>query len=282
MRNTFSYFTVLLFGIFLLNQCKNTEKTPKGDIVHIETNLGEIVLKLYDETPKHKENFKKLASQGYFNGMLFHRVIQDFMIQAGDPDSKSAKKGQQLGNGGPGYTIDAEFNPKLFHKKGALCAARQGDNVNPEKKSSGSQFYIVVGKKYTDDELDIIENQSEAQLLMPYVKEYLQDPKNTEMLDKIKKKQIANDREGLDSLLQEITNKVAKKHPKIKPLKFSQEQREVYKTIGGTPFLDGNYTVFGEVIKGMDIVDKIAKVKTDKNDRPVEDVRIISVKIKKK
>ncbi len=123
-----------IFSVLLLNQCKNTEKTPKGDIVHMQTNMGEIVLKLYDLTPKHKENFKKLAKQGYFNGMLFHRVIKEFMIQSGDPDSKTAKKGQQLGNGGPGYQIDAEFNTKLFHKRGALCAARLGDQVNPEKK----------------------------------------------------------------------------------------------------------------------------------------------------
>ncbi|MCF6242610.1 MAG: peptidylprolyl isomerase [Bacteroidales bacterium] len=273
---------LIIFGILLFNQCKNTEKTPKGDIVHMETNMGEIVLKLYDLTPKHKENFKKLAKQGYFNGMLFHRVIKEFMIQSGDPDSKSAKKGQQLGNGGPGYQIDAEFNSKLFHKKGALCAARLGDQANPEKKSSGSQFYIVVGKKYTDEELTMMENQLQAQLLMPYVKEFLQDPKNTDWMQKIQEKNQANDRLGLDSLLQELTNIVAKKYPKIKPLKFTKEQRQAYKTVGGTPFLDGSYTVFGEVIKGMDVVDKIANVKTDKNDRPLDDVKIISVKIKKR
>ncbi len=282
MRQSTIIASILFFVFFSFTQCKNTEKTPKGDIVHMETSMGEIVLKLYDLTPKHKDNFKKLAKKGYFDGMLFHRVIKEFMIQAGDPDSKSAKKGQQLGSGGPGYTIDAEFNPKLFHKRGALCAARQGDAVNPEKKSSGSQFYIVVGKKYTDEELNMIENQSEAQLLMPFVKEFLQDPKNIDWMQKIQARNQAEDREGLDSLLQEITNKVAKEHPKIKPLKFTKEQREVYKTIGGTPFLDGSYTVFGEVIKGMDIVDKIANVKTDKNNRPVEDVKIISVKIKKK
>jgi len=282
MRKFIFTYIALFSIVFLFNQCKNSEKLPKGDIVHIQTTLGEVVIKLYDDTPKHRDNFKKLASEGYFNGMLFHRVIKEFMIQAGDPNSKTAKKGEQLGSGGPGYTIDAEFDPKLYHKRGAVCAARQGDQVNPEKKSSGSQFYIVVGKKYTDEELDMIENQSEAQLLMPYVKEYLQDPKNEEVLKEIQEKNMAGDREGLDSLLQAVTDKVAKKHPKVNPLKFTKEQRETYKTIGGTPFLDGNYTVFGEVIKGMDIVDKIANVKTDKNDRPLEDVKIISMKVKKK
>ena len=281
MRKTILISSLLIITL-LFNNCKNNEKLPKGNIVHMQTTMGEIVLKLYDATPKHRDNFKKLAAEGYFNGMLFHRVIDEFMIQAGDPDSKTAKKGQQLGAGGPGYQIDAEINPKFFHKRGALCAARQGDQVNPEKKSSGSQFYIVVGKKYTDEELDMIESQSEAQLFMPYVKEYLQNPKNKEVMAELQQKNQNGDRDGLDSLLQEITNIVAKKHPKIKPLKFTKEQREVYKTVGGTPFLDGNYTVFGEVISGMDVVDKIAKIKTDKNNRPIEDVKIISVKIKKK
>lgn len=282
MKQYITIIGLIIFSIFLLNQCKNTEKTPKGDIVHMETTMGEIVIKLYDATPKHKANFIKLAKEGYFNGMLFHRVIKDFMIQAGDPDSKTAKKGQQLGSGGPGYQIDAEFDTKLFHKRGALCAARQGDQVNPEKKSSGSQFYIVVGKKYTDEELDMIENQSETQLLMPYIKEYLQDPKHLDILTDMQQKNQAGNRKGLDSLLQVVTDSVARHHPEIKPLKLTKEQREIYKTQGGTPFLDGSYTVFGEVIKGMDIVDKIAEVNTDKNDRPIEDVKIISVKIKKR
>lgn len=273
---------ILVLTILFFYQCKNTGKLPKGDVVHMETSMGEIVIKLYETTPKHTENFKKLAGEAYFEGMLFHRVINEFMIQSGDPDSKLAKKGQVLGSGGPGYTIDAEFNPKLFHKRGALCAARQGDQVNPEKKSSGSQFYIVVGKKYTDGELDMIQEQLKSQMYMPYVKDFLQKPENTEWIQKIQTKNQLNDRQGLDSILQEITDIIALKNPKLKPLNFSEKQREAYKTLGGTPFLDGSYTVFGQVIKGMDIVEKIANVKTDKNNRPLEDVKIISVKIRKK
>lgn len=186
--------------------------------VKISTNYGDIVVALYNATPKHRDNFIKLATEGYYNGTLFHRIIKDFMIQGGDPDSKTAQPGQMLGNGGPGYTIPAEIKPNLFHKKGALAAARMGDEVNPNRESSGSQFYIVQGRVFPDDILNSMEQQMNR--------------------------------------------------------KFPENQRKIYRTIGGTPHLDGGYTVFGEVVSGLDVLDKIAAVKTGPADRPVEDLKM--------
>lgn len=281
MRNTIIFSIVLFLSIVFFSQCKNQEKNVKGSILKMETSMGDITIRLYDETPKHKENFLKLANEGYFNGMLFHRVIKDFMIQAGDPDSKTAKKGQKLGNGGPGYTIEAEFNYNLFHKKGALSAARTGDQMNPEKRSSGSQFYIVQGKKYTEQELNILEEQSKMKQLMPFISEYLKNPENESISKQIQEKKMARDREGLDSLIMVVTEIVSKQHPDVKVKKFTDEQRELYKSVGGTPHLDGAYTVFGEVLEGMEILDKIAGVATGSGDRPIEDVKIISISVVK-
>jgi peptidyl-prolyl cis-trans isomerase B (cyclophilin B) len=189
----------------------------KEHMVKIITDYGEIKIKLYNETPQHRDNFLKLAREGFYNGTLFHRVIAGFMIQGGDPQSKNAPAGKALGMGDVGYTVPAEFNTSLIHKKGALCAAR---TENPAKASSGCQFYIVQGKKYTDAELD----QMAARQATPY----------------------------------------------------TPAQREVYKTVGGTPFLDQGYTVFGEVVSGLDVLDKIAAVETNRaaGDRPVKDVKM--------
>lgn len=208
------------------NTNKGMEKPQKSNetMVDITTDHGTIRVKLYNETPKHRDNFIKLVKEGYYNGTLFHRVMNGFMMQGGDPNSKGAAPGAQLGNGGPGYTVPAEFNQKLFHKKGALCAARMGDQVNPAKESSGSQFYIVQGRVVGDEEL----NQTEMRL----------------------------------------------------GIKYSPEQRQTYKTIGGTPFLDMNYTVFGEVVSGLDVVDKICGVQTQPGDRPVTDVKMTLTLVK--
>jgi peptidyl-prolyl cis-trans isomerase B (cyclophilin B) len=193
-------------------------------IVVFNTTEGDFKVKLYDETPQHKENFIKLVKQGYYDGILFHRVIADFMIQTGDPNSRTAKEGQMLGDGGPGYTIPAEFIPQYFHKKGALAAARQGDQVNPLKNSSGSQFYIVQGQPLSDAQL------------------------------------------------QSLTS--SNRH-----LPFTEEQRQAYITLGGTPHLDNNYTVFGEVIEGIEVIDAIASVETDQRNRPVTDIKIIKASL---
>jgi len=198
----------------------NTQATPEikimNQMVLVKTKFGDIKLRLYDETPKHRDNFIKLVNEGFYDSLLFHRVMENFMIQGGDPKSKGAAKDVQLGNGGPGYTIPAEFVPGLYHKKGALAAARMPDNMNPKKESSGSQFYIVQGQKFTEQQLQSFQNNY--------------------------------------------------------GMKFTPEQMETYKTIGGYPPLDNNYTVFGEVVEGLDVVDEIALVPTNPANRPLEDV----------
>lgn len=231
MKRLFIITASLVVGITTLAQDSIVRKKDRKRDVLLQTTYGEITLRLSDSTPLHRDNFLKLVKKGYYDSTLFHRVIQDFMIQSGDPKSKNAAAGQPLGNGGPGYTIPAEIRVSLFHKKGVLAAARMGDNVNPQKASSGSQFYIVQGKIFTDA--------------------------------------------GLDSL--EIARLAGRKLP--------AEHRSVYKTIGGSPHLDQNYTVFGEVIKGLDVVDRIAAVQTSKGqdrDRPLVDVRIIKAKLVKR
>ena len=207
-----NFFTVLFCLCFI----SAYSAKPKHQYVRVQTEMGECIIKLYNETPQHRDNFLKLVEKGTYNGTLFHRVIKEFMIQVGDPDSKNAVEGALLGEGTVGYTVPAEFRDSLFHKKGVLAAAR--DN-NPEKASSGSQFYLVQGKTFTDEQLDALEKN------------------------------------------------------RLK-FKLPQWQREIYKIQGGTPHLDRNYTVYGEIVKGIDLVDKIAEVKTDGNNRPLSDVKM--------
>ena len=249
-----------------------TQSTPAT--VLMRTSLGNITIRLYDDTPKHTANFLKLAKEGYYNGTLFHRVIRDFMIQGGDPDSRNAKPGQPLGMGDPSYTVPAEFvYPKYFHKRGALAAARQGDNVNPEKASSGSQFYIVTGKVYTPGQLDQMEVRLKHQQMQQIFDSLARENRNSIMALRRNRDQ-AGLQQLQDSLVKQ-TEAIAAKNP----AKFTPEQREAYTTVGGTPHLDGSYTVFGEVIKGMDVVDSIQKVATDGSDRPKEDVKVLEVNV---
>ena len=211
-------FLSFLFGANAQKVDKQRGNTDKVYYVKIETTYGDIVVKLYNETPKHRDNFLKLVKEGTYDGVLFHRVIQNFMIQGGDPNSRNAKKGEMLGNGELGYTLPAEFVPSLYHKKGALAAARQADQVNPEKRSSSCQFYIVQGEKWDAEKLKRVET-------------------------------------GMGK-------------------SFTKEQAEVYATLGGTPFLYGDYTVFGEVVEGLEVVDKIAAVACGPMNRPLEDVKM--------
>ena len=240
-------------------------KTP---LVRISTNYGDIVVRLYDETPEHRDNFLKLAREGYYDGTLFHRVIKDFMIQGGDPDSKGAPAGKHLGAGGPEYTLPAEFvYPQYYHKRGVLSAARQGDQVNPERRSSGSQFYIVWGKKYTEQELKQMAAQLDGQR-----GQQIFNGLAAQHRDSIQTMYKAGDQKGLMALQQRLaaeTDKILKSTPGFK---FTPEQTRDYTTIGGTPFLDNQYTVFGEVVEGLDVVEKIQSVATGSADRPKEDV----------
>ena len=239
-------------------------------IISLSTSFGEIKFKLYNETPQHRDNFIELVEKGFYNDLLFHRVIQDFMIQGGDPDSKNAPAGKNLGAGDVGYTIPAEFvYPQYFHKKGALSAARQGDQVNPKKASSGCQFYLVQGKVHSDAELDKMEKAALSGAKQKRFEELV-----SEKAAEVKAFRMARDQAGLDALRDELVAVLEAEFAGKKGVPFTAEQREAYTTVGGTPFLDNEYTVFGEVIEGLDIIDKIAAVETTHNDRPKADVKM--------
>jgi len=256
-----------------INMAKQMANEKETKVV-FETTLGNIVVKLYNETPKHRDNFLKVVNDSVYNGVLFHRVIKDFMIQTGDPSSKTAEAGQQLGSGDLGYTVEAEFlYPQYFHKKGALAAARTGDAVNPERRSSASQFYIVTGKSYSPQQVEMMEQRMGDQK-----KEDIFSGLVRERVDSIRNMQAAGDSLGLEGLQNELIALTEAEYAK-NPLKFTPAQVEAYTTVGGTPHLDGQYTVFGEVVEGMDVVDKIQQVATDPADRPVDDIKIISAKV---
>ncbi len=230
----------------------------------ITTDYGTMKGHLYDDTPKHKENFIKLAREKFYDGQAFHRVIADFMIQAGDPASKTAKPGVLLGTGGPSYTVPAEINPNHYHKKGALAAARQPDQINPQKASSGSQFYIVQGKKLTEEELQAFEAQINQQMGNQTAQNHF-NAARAKLPDK-------NDPVALQIIREEAIKK-GKEKMSSEPFRFEETKRNLYKSTGGTPHLDGGYTVFGEITSGFEVLDKIAATQTDKNDRPLKDIK---------
>ena len=254
---------------------ENNSVQATGDVlVDIKTSVGDIRIRLYGETPKHRDNFVKLVKKGVYDGVLFHRVINKFMIQTGDPDSKGAPAGKMLGSGGPGYDIEAEINyPKFFHKRGALAAARQGDEVNPERRSSGSQFYIVTGRVYNASQLSQMEKQLQMQQ-----QQTIFNGLAMQYRDSIMNMRRNRDQAGLQALQDELVAKTEAEAAK-NPVKFTQEQIQAYSTVGGTPHLDGTYTVFGEVVEGMDVVAKIEMTPTGAQDRPQEDIKIISMTI---
>ncbi len=256
--------------------CGNAEEKKDDELIVIETPHGNIKLRLYDKTAEHKKNFEKLIDEGFYEGLLFHRVIPDFMIQGGDPDSKGAEPGEKLGGGTLDYTLPAEIVPEYYHKKGAVAAARRGGLTNFARRSSASQFYIVEGEVYTEGALDTLEMVKNQQIKNDLVRQFL-----VAADDEIQVFRQNNDNEA-------FTQKVIEVRDRVDSLivadslsfKFTPVQREVYTTIGGYPMLDGEYSVFGEVVEGMDVVEKISEVETDSNDRPLKDIEM-SIKMLK-
>jgi peptidyl-prolyl cis-trans isomerase B (cyclophilin B) len=238
-------------------------------VVTIKTRFGDMVAILYDETPQHKQNFIKLAKEHYYDSLLFHRVIPGFMIQGGDPQSKKSPKGARLGNGGPNYTIPAEISSTLFHEKGALSAARLGDQVNPTKASSGSQFYIVQGKTYTAEELS-----TDPQKYNEALQQFFQKPENKPYYDSLGEFYRNNDAVGYQNFIRDLKPVVEKQLGAEVDKQIPPDVLKSYSTIGGAPHLDGEYTVFGKVIKGLDVIDKIAAQPRDQAERPQEDVKM--------
>ena len=264
---------IMLISLYACNKTSVAE-TPEEvrKTVEMVTDYGTLKLELYNETPLHRDNFIKVVEEGVYDSVLFHRVIDEFMVQSGDPDSKNANPGDTLGNGGLDYKVDAEFNSNLFHKKGVLAAARDG---NLERASSSTQFYIVQGKVFNDSLLDRAEERINTWLAQHY---YKNDPKNKPLIDSL---QMAIDLENMKlyTKYNDSINSGAEVYTNFEKYSISEAQREIYKTVGGTPHLDQNYTVYGEVIEGLEIVDSIAAVQTDPLDRPLKDIRIKSVKI---
>lgn len=257
---------LLLVYFFIANSCAQDKKEP---VITISTSFGDMVAILYDETPKHKENFVKLAKEHYFDSLMFHRVIAGFMIQGGDPDSKKAQPGQRLGAGGPGYTIPAEISPKFFHEKGALSAARLGDMQNPSKASSGSQFYIVQGFKLTEEDLQI-----DGEKFGKAIQMFMQNPVNQPARDSAIALYQSGDQAGYRDYLTKLKPRIEKFSGIDVRRQVDPAKLKAYTTNGGYPDLDGQYTVFGKVIKGLDVIDKITSQPRDPADRPLNDIRM--------
>lgn len=266
---------VFVVPILLSNQAQTLSK----ETVLIETSYGNMAIKLYEETPLHKTNFLKLVNEHVFDSLLFHRVISGFMIQGGDPLSKHAKPGDSLGHGDLKYTIPAEINSKLIHTKGKLCAARESDDINPKFESSASQFYIVMGKKRTLEDLKKYEDRINKTHFTNCARTFMKTEEGIALKKTYNRLKSENKADSADLINQKIESDIKKLHLATPEYKFNKEQIDAYTTIGGTPHLDGTYTVFGEVIEGLDVIDKIANAPKDKRDRPLEDIRMkVSVK----
>jgi peptidylprolyl isomerase len=249
-------------------------QTFSPETILISTPYGNMKLKLFNETPKHRDNFLKLVREHFYDSLLFHRVIEGFMIQGGDPDSKYAEPAKLLGDGDLKYTIPAEFVPALCHKKGMLCAARNGDDVNPEKASSAAQFYIVQGKVRTEEDLISFEKRINKPIIVKIKEDILNNPENALLKEKIATAKKEQNNDSLMVYFKVVNKLVDEEYAKTPHYTFPPEHKTIYKTIGGTPHLDSQYTIFGEVIEGLEVIDKIAAVGKNKDDRPLIEVRM--------
>lgn len=259
---------LLAFSALFVNVSLGQSENKPERMVQIETEFGIIKIRLYDETPLHRDNFIKLIGDGFYTDLLFHRVIQGFMIQGGDPSSKNAELGKRLGEGDLGYTIPAEINPKFFHRKGVLAAAREGDQVNPEKRSSASQFYILQGKIFRPEELDSLQMKLEESRKMNMMQSKVKaiEPELNRLHAEGKQDELMN-------RINLVKDAVITEAAQLTPIRFSEEQRKAYTTVGGYPSLDNNYTIFGEVTEGLEVVDIIAQQQTDQYNRPLKDIK---------
>lgn len=269
------YLKHIILSIILILVIKlGFSQTFSPETIIISTPYGNMKLKLFNETPKHRDNFLKLVREHFYDSLLFHRVIEGFMIQGGDPDSKHAEPAKLLGDGDLKYTIPSEFISTLCHKKGMLCAARNGDDVNPEKASSAAQFYIVQGKVRTDEDLISYEKRINKPIIAKIKEEVLNKAENNSLKLKI---DLAKKEQNNDSLMvyfKTVNKLVEDEYAKTPHYTFPPEHKTIYKTIGGTPHLDSQYTIFGQVIEGLDVIDKIAAVGKNKDDRPLIDIRM--------
>jgi cyclophilin family peptidyl-prolyl cis-trans isomerase len=269
------YLKHIILSIILILVIKlGFSQTFSPETIIISTPYGNMKLKLFNETPKHRDNFLKLVREHFYDSLLFHRVIEGFMIQGGDPDSKHAEPAKLLGDGDLKYTIPAEFISTLCHKKGMLCAARNGDDVNPEKASSAAQFYIVQGKKRTEDDLISFEKRINKPIIAKIKEEVLNKAENAHLKEKIVNAKKEQNNDSLMVYFKAVNKLVDEAYLKTPHYTFPPEHQTIYKTIGGTPHLDSQYTIFGEVIEGLDVIDKIAAVGKNKDDRPLIDIRM--------
>jgi cyclophilin family peptidyl-prolyl cis-trans isomerase len=269
MKKSIAFIAFSIIMVFASCAGGDANSSKQEDVVTIHTSLGDMVLVLFDETPKHKENFLKLVNEKYYDSTLFHRVLAGFMIQGGDPESKTAQPGQPLGRGGPGYTIPAEFNPNLFHEKGALAAARLSDQVNPAKESSGSQFYIVHGTVYPADQMEQFKiNPSK---MREAFQQMYQSGQYKPLFDSLEIIYRSGDVAAYNAKVTALIPRIEKATGLKVSNDLTEEKIKIYGSVGGAPSLDGEYTVFGKVIKGLDVIDKIATVQTE-SERPVTDV----------
>ena len=265
---------ITLIAIILLSSFQFKAFAKIDTLVVISTNYGVIKLKLYEDTPFHRHNFIKLSKNGFYDSLLLHRVISGFMIQGGDPDSKRASAEQIIGNGDIGYTLPAEIASQHFHKKGTIAAARQADDVNPEKVSSGCQFFIVQGKKYSELDMVNVETRMANQVKQSLKMKYLNNPAHVLLKERYLAHQQARNNDSLNAITKLIQPFIEEEFKTQKMHKFTPEEKLVYNKLGGAPHFDGNYTVFGEVIEGIEVIDKIAEVKVQGNNRPVTNIRM--------